>query len=112
MDPGQKYEVLVTKRAYEQPKDDIFITSENVRQTQTDLAQMRAPVVKQVQDQVKYKYILPQGNEPPTIQAILISSVFLIPEGSLENYVKAGGKPITVYRSRIYMRKVESDVSK
>eukprot|EP00466_Bigelowiella_natans_P005520 jgi/Bigna1/142969/aug1.74_g17677 len=105
MNPGQKYEVLVTKRAFEQPAENVFITSEVVRQTQTDLAQMSPPVVKQVKDQVKYKRVA--GSEPETIQAILISNVILTPEGDqLEDYLRSGGKPVTTYRTRILMTKL------
>jgi len=106
MNPGQKYEVLVTKRAFESPSPDVYITSEVVRQTQTDMAEMKAPVVKQVKDQVKYRHISPNEEGRERVQAILISNVYLTPEGDqLESYMRSGGKPVTTYRTRILMTK-------
>mmetsp|Transcript_18045 Transcript_18045/g.27062 ORF Transcript_18045/g.27062 Transcript_18045/m.27062 type:complete len:302 (+) Transcript_18045:20-925(+) len=104
MRKGEKVDVLVTKRAFENPSPEVFITSEVVRQTQTELAELGVtPVTKQVKDQVKYRRVAPDE-----IRAIMISNVYLAPGDGvkLEDVIKAGNKPITTYRTRIIMTKV------
>uniref|UniRef100_A0A7S0GYT3 DUF6816 domain-containing protein n=1 Tax=Amorphochlora amoebiformis TaxID=1561963 RepID=A0A7S0GYT3_9EUKA len=104
MREGDKVDVLVTKRGSENPTPEVFITSEVVRQTQTSMGEIGlTPVIKQVKDQVKYRRV---GSGQ--IQAIMISNVYLTPgdDVKLEDFLKAGNKPVTTYRTRIIMTKL------